>query len=99
MAEKDIIAKLDVIDDKLDKSITWQEVHDKSHEAIEEKVEEVRHTLYHNPGGLKSQVQRLCNGKKALKRWQEFAFSIGQRLISWAVIAVIIWLLVMYKGH
>ena len=95
----EVFEKLEGMDGKLDKVITWQAVHKERHRALEEDVQEARKTLYHNPGGIVSRVDRLCNGKKALKSWREFFMAIGIRLVSWAAIAVIVWGLWLYKGH
>lgn len=96
---KEMSDKQDCMVRKLDDMRLWQGVHDERHERVERDLTDARKTLYQNPGGIVSKVDRLCNGKKALKSWREFAMAVGIRLFSWAAIGIIVWLLFMYKKH
>jgi len=91
-----IIEKLEVMDGKLDELLTWKAVHKEEHKVIHRDVTEIRETLFDNPG-LKSQVQTLMNNKKNISRWRDFWLGVLKIVIGAAIVAVLMWLMLVYK--
>jgi len=95
MSEK-IIEKLEQMDGKLDKLLTWKEVHKAEHKTIYRDVEEMRGVLFENPG-LKAQVQSLMNCKRNISRWREFWLGVLKTVVAAAIISIVLWLMMIYK--
>ena len=93
---KEVIEKLEVMDGKLDELLTWKAVHKEEHKVIHRDVTEIRETLFDNPG-LKSQVQTLMNNKKNISRWRDFWLGVLKIVIGAAIVAVLMWLMLVYK--
>ena len=91
-----ILDKLNKMDIKLDKLVTWKEVHIQEHKTISRDVEEIRDTLYDNPG-LKSQLQTIMNGRKNVSKWRDFWLGVLKIVIGAAIVAVLMWLMLVYK--
>ena len=91
-----IIEKLEVMDDKLDELLTFKAVHKEEHKVIHRDVTEIRETLFENPG-LKSQVQTLMNGRRDISKGKEFWMGVLKTVVAAIIIAVIIWLMLIYK--
>jgi len=91
-----IIDKLNGMDGKLDELLTWKEVHKEEHKGIHRDVTEIRETLFENPG-LKAQVQTLMNGRRYISRWKEFWMGVMKTVIAAALIAILMWLMLIYK--
>jgi len=91
-----ILDKLNEMDPKLDELLTWKAVHKEEHKIINRDVSEVRGTLFSNPG-IKSQVQTLMNNKRHISKWREFWMGVLRTVIAAAVVAVLMWLMLIYK--
>jgi len=91
-----VIEKLEVMDDKLDELLTFKAVHKEEHKVIHRDVTEIRETLFENPG-LKSQVQTLMNGRRDISKGKEFWMGVLKTVVAAIIIAVIIWLMLIYK--
>ena len=98
MADLDqIYAKLEDIDGKVDELLIWKAAHITQHKTISRDIDDVRETLYENPG-LKARVQTLWNGRKHTATWQDFWLFILRYLIAAAIVGITIWFLSIYKG-
>lgn len=94
-----ILEKLNGMDIKLDELLTWKAVHKEEHKGIHRDVTEIRETLFENPG-LKAQVQTLMNSKKHISKGREFWMGVMKTVIAAAVIAFLMWTMMIYKkGH
>ena len=91
-----IFEKLTAMDGKLDELLLWKSVHTESHKSIDRDINEIREELFENPG-IKTQVQTLMNGKKQINKSQDFWRSILRKVIETAIIAIIMWFMLMYK--
>lgn len=92
-----IYNKLEEVDEKVDKLLTWQAVHDTKHEVVDRDINEVREVLFENPG-LKSKVERLWNGRKDSFRWRDLWMYVLRVLIIAGILGVIGWLLGLYRS-
>jgi len=91
-----ILDKLNKMDSKLDELLTWKAVHKTEHKVINRDVTEIRETLFDNPG-LKSQVQTLMNSKRHISKWRDFWMGVLRAVIAAAIVAVVMWLMLIYK--
>jgi len=91
-----ILEKLNEISGKLDELLLWKAAHQESHKIINRDLDEVRDTLFENPG-LKSQVQTLINCKQNVSRWRNFWMDVLKFVVVAAIIAVLSWFLFLYK--
>jgi len=91
-----ILEKLNEMDIKLDELLTWKAVHKTEHKVIHRDVSEIRETLFDNPG-IKSQVQTLMNGRRNISKGKEFWMGVLKTVVAAIIIAVIIWLMLIYK--
>lgn len=100
-----IYAMLEAIDEKVDSLLLWKAAHNEQHKTITRDITDVRKTLYGNPNGLVSKVQRLLNCKNQIqiRSWKEFWMGILAGIIKVVVAAAIIglvgWLLFIYKNN
>lgn len=92
----EILEKLNEMDIKLDELLTWKAVHREEHKIIHRDVTEVRAVLFENPG-LKAQVQTLVNCKRHISKWKDFWMAVLRTVLAAAIMAVIIWLMLIYK--
>ena len=91
-----IYGKLDVIDSKVDKLLFWKGEHIESHKLIERDVADSRAVLFENPGVV-SKINALWNCKSATSERRRFWIEILRYLIVAGIVAVITWLLLLYK--
>ena len=100
MSEQQVLAKLDGIDDKVDKLLLWKATLDERCSSHRKETNGMHGTLYDNPG-LVSKVQKLENCKKFLAtnqtRWADFWMYVLKALVVAGVIAVVIFLFAVYK--
>ncbi len=92
-----ILKKLNEMDGKLDEIKTWQAVHSKGHEALDNDVKEVREVIFENPG-LKARVQTLWECKRSISKRKEFWGRVLSIVIAAVVVAAIMWFVSLYKG-
>jgi len=93
----EILEKLNEMDTKLDELLTWKAVHREEHKGIHRDVTEVRAALFDNPG-LKSQMQTLMNCKRHISKWRDFWMWILRTVLAAAIVAVLVWMMLIYKG-
>lgn len=91
-----ILEKLNGMDIKLDELLTFKAVHEAEHKVIDRDVTEIRETLFDNPG-LKAQVQTLMNSKRHISKWRDFWMSVLKTVIAAAIVAALMWLMLIYK--
>ena len=91
-----ILEKLNEMDSKLDELLTWKAVHKEEHKTVHRDVTEIRGVLFENPG-LKTQVQTLLNCKRNISKWRDFWMAVLRTVIAAAIVAIIMWLLLVYK--
>ncbi|GAH62541.1 unnamed protein product, partial [marine sediment metagenome] len=91
-----ILDKLNEMDPKLDELLTWKAVHKEEHKVIHRDVNEIRETLFENPG-LKAQVQTLMNCKRHISKWRDFWLGVLRTVIAAAIVAVLMWLMLIYR--
>lgn len=89
--------KLDRLDGRLDTLVIWQAGHTEKHETIDRDMDDYKDTLYGNPGGLKSKVDRLWNYKTDVTRWKDFWMYVFRVVIAGGVIGLIVWLFEVFK--
>lgn len=92
-----ILDKLTEMDGKLDELLLFKAVHKEEHKVIGRDVTEIRETLYDNPG-LKAQMQTLMNCKRNISKWSAFWMGVLRTVIAAAIVAIIMWLMLIYKG-
>jgi len=101
MNEQKIWQKLEQMDGKLDNLLQWRAAVDERCRAHHADTEEVRKTVYGNPGstnGLQFEVSRLMNCKKETRRWKDFWIFVLRSLVIFGIIGIIMWLMGLYKG-
>ena len=91
-----ILEKLNEMDVKLDELLTWKAVHKEEHKTVHRDVSEIRDVLFENPG-LKAQVQMLMNCKRNISKWKEFWMGVLRTVIAAAIVAILMWLMLIYK--
>ncbi|KKN28923.1 hypothetical protein LCGC14_0849210 [marine sediment metagenome] len=84
-------------DGKVDQLLIWKASHTKEHELIERDVADSRAVLFENPGVV-SKVNTLWNCNKDVTKWKDFWMSVLRYLIVAVIVAVVCWLLLLYKG-
>lgn len=92
---------LEKIDSNVDEIMIWKSALDVRCEAHRTQTNEVRKTVYGNPGsvnGLQFEVSRLSNCKKSLTKLQEFFIFILRVLVIFGIIEAVTWLL-QIKGE
>lgn len=80
--------------------LEWKGALDERCEARGEKLSRVEQVLFGNPDpdkGLLARVQRLNGCKKSVTAWREFWLVVLQKVITWGIIAIIIFGLYLYK--
>jgi len=86
---------------KLDELLQWKAALDERCKAHREQTDDVRETLYGNPNGVVKKVNSLWNCKKSIqetqKLWKTTLVYILSRLTVASIIALIGWLLLVYK--
>ena len=92
----EILKKLNEMDVKLDELLTLKAVHKEEHKFVHRDVFEIRDVLFENPG-LKAQVQTLMNCKRHISKWRDFWMAVLRTVIAAAIVAIIMWLLLIYK--
>ena len=101
--EKRVDATLQSMDGKLDELIVWKAVLNERCGAHREQTDNIRTVLFeNNPNpGLVSKVNSLTNCKKDIqetqKLWKTTLIYILSRLLVVGIIALISWLLLVYK--
>lgn len=97
----EILSKLETMDSKLDKLVTWKAVHEKEHETVNRDLDETRVTLYGEPGqrGLQANVESLLNCKKSVSRWRDFWMAIVKIVAAAVIIAAVAWAVSLYKSN
>ena len=104
MEDKEIITIRDInnnvikLNGKVDELLVWKEVHNQKHISLDRDLTGVRDTLYGNPGGVLSKVERLWNCKVNISRWQTFWMQVLRGVLTASIFGVIVWALMMYKG-
>ena len=100
---EEILQNFKLVNTKLDGLTTdvsavrqWQAVHDQAHETVERDVNDLRETIYGNPG-IRDKVQALWNCKKQIKAGREFWLGVLKYVISVGIVAIIVWGLTVYK--
>ena len=91
-----ILTKLDAIDGKVDQLLIWKAEHTKQHEMLERDVADNRAVLFENPG-LITKVSQLYQGSSQSKVMKGFWLDVLKFVVATALVAVITWLLVVYK--
>ena len=94
---KKIYEKLDIIDGKVDEILLWKAAHITAHGLIERDVADNRAVLFENPGVI-SKLNTLWNCKSNVTEWKRFWLEIFKYLIVAGVVAVVTWLLLLYKS-
>jgi len=84
-------------DGKVDQLLIWKAEHTKEHTLVERDVADNRAVLFENPGVI-SKVNTLWNCKHDITEWREFWLGTLRYLIVAVVVAVVGWLLLLYKG-
>ena len=98
---KEIHDKVGEIDNKISKLLQWCSAMDERCLSHRKETDEVRRTVYGNPSktnGLQFQVDRLLKCKNEINKWREYGFFLLKVLSASAIIAVVTFLLKLYKG-
>ena len=98
---------LEEIRDGVGRLETWKDVHDKGHEALDEKVRDHQRTLYGNgePGlkssmqGLETQVADVIKLLKPDQLWKKILVPAVASLLATAGAAVIFWFFWLAQIH
>ncbi len=98
MELEEIHKKVCEVDGKVDTLLQWKSGHDEHHKTIVRDMEEVRTTLFNNPG-LKDKVLTLWNNKKVDTLWRDFYLTILRSVITAGIVSLVVWLLIIYKEH
>lgn len=99
--EKRIYDKLNKIDAKIGKLMVWKATLDERCTAHRGETNEVRKTIYGNPGsadGVQFKVERLWQCKKNLTKFQEFWIYVLKILLITGIVSLVTWLMSIYKG-
>lgn len=97
---KDILEKVTSTDSKVDKLLQWKAALDERCSTRGHTLDRICKTLYNNSnGGLVGKVNSLLNCKESIRSTRAFFVTILQKVITYGIIAIIIWLLILYKGH
>ena len=88
---------LNTMVEQLSKVLQWQAVHTEGHERLDRDVDELRETMYGNPG-IKDKVLDLWRCKKQIKASRQFWFEILKNVITYTILAVIVWGLTTWKN-
>jgi len=93
---------LSKINNNVDELLRWKFALDARCKAHREQTNELRKTIYGNPGrtnGLQFETSRLTNSGKRLKKFKEFWIFILKILLITGIISIVTWLLQIYKGE
>lgn len=91
-----VLEKLNEMDTKLDVLLLWKAAHQESHKTINRDIDELRDTLFENPG-LKSQVQTLINCGRNISRWRNFWMDVLKLVAVAAIVMVLTWCMILYQ--
>lgn len=91
-----VLEKLNEMDTKLDVLLLWKAAHQESHKTINRDIDELRDTLFENPG-LKSQVQTLVDCGRNISRWRNFWMDVLKLVAVAAIVMVLTWCMVLYQ--
>jgi len=91
-----IYEKLDIIDNKVDQLLIWKAEHTKQHEMLERDVADNRSVLFENPGVI-DKLNYLYNDANKHRVFSNFWLDILKYIIIAGTVAVVTWLLVLYK--
>ena len=91
-----IFEKVEAIDGKTDELLVWQAAVDERCKAHRQQTDELRETMFSNPG-VKSKVERLWNGNKETTKQREFWLGVLRNILSYGAVALGAWLLFIYK--
>ena len=80
----------------VDKLLLWKSGLEQICLNHREKTEKIEDILYDEEKGLISRIKFLELCKKQLQTWREFGLSLLEKVISWAIIAFICWMLLVY---
>lgn len=97
---KTVHKTVDILNNKMEVLAKWQGAVDERCKTERESVSNIKATLFGNPAkqnGLVSKVQCLMDNKKRQLTSREFWQGVLQKVITWGIIAVIVWALWMYK--
>jgi len=97
---KTVHGTVDILNNKMELLIKWQGAVDERCKIKRESISNIKTTLFGNPAkqnGLVSKVQCLMDNKKRQLTSREFWQGVLQKVITWAIIAVIVWALWTYK--
>jgi hypothetical protein len=84
---------------RLDGLLRWQAAHDEAHKTITRDVTEIRSELYGNGNpGMKLRLQRLDDAVPG-NRLRAFVGSVAEKVLANGILAFVVWLLWIYKGH
>lgn len=108
--EEKLDKKLDDISEKLGHVLGWQAAHGKAFEILTLDVRDVMSMINGNgTPGLKSQaqthasdikaIQVMCESRHSPSLWKGVGLTIFATVISSCVTGIIIFALLMYKGH
>lgn len=105
MAEQEtlnlLLNGMEAANEKLDELMQWKATFEERSKNQGVLIDDMRQTLYDNPSGLVSTVQRLYSCKNEVNReriqWKNFFLDILKRVIVWAIIALIVWGMYLYK--
>lgn len=95
--EKRVDATLQSIDRNVNKLLQWKAALDERCEAHRQQTNDVRKTLYGNPNGVIKKVNTLWDCKKYASKWKDFWMYVLKVVVAAGVIAVVGWLLLVYK--
>lgn len=98
----DVHSEIKQVNEKMDTVIEWKGTVDQRCEDRGDTIDGLQKTLFGNPAkqdGVVSKVQALMTCKNQVKNRKEWAMGIVAGVLKWAIIAIIVWLLVMWKTH
>ncbi|NIP26669.1 MAG: hypothetical protein GWN94_19860 [Phycisphaerae bacterium] len=98
---KEVLDKLGRMDEKLDEMLRWKAGLEERCTAHREKTEELRNEMF-GTDGIKIKVQRLVNCKGAIGAriavWRDFGMYVLKAIVVACLLAVIAFLLRLYKS-
>lgn len=95
-----ILEKVTSTDEKVDNLLQWKAKLDERCTTRGENLERLNKIIYGNPNnGLISKVQQLLNCKENIRNTRTFFLTILQKILTYGGIAIIVWLLWLYKTN
>jgi len=100
MGEKTTTEEIHEIHEAVGKILQWIAKKEMDCEFHKEKTEELREVVFGNGDpGLKTKVHDLEAIKKATSLLRSNAYAMGFDLVKMGVVALVVWLIFMYKTH